>query len=157
MMVPMIMCHDFPGVLAVAPKVAVARVLAVIASLCLWIWTQKLLARRTTGLPAETGTASPIFDGIHQLTAPLNERLLRYPRRANGLLVAEPKQLTFGGLTLNPNARTCSVNDQPVTLTPTEFVILETLLRHPGTVYTREALITPVGACFRSTTTSSMP
>ena len=69
-------------------------------------------------------------------------RIRAFLRRANGLLVAEPKQLTFGGLTLNPNARTCSVNDQPVTLTPTEFAILETLLRHPGMVYTREALIT---------------
>jgi DNA-binding response OmpR family regulator len=69
-------------------------------------------------------------------------RIRAFLRRANGLLVAEPKQLTFGRLTLNPNARTCTVNDQPVTLTPTEFAILETLLRHPGMVYTREALIT---------------
>ena len=53
-----------------------------------------------------------------------------------------PERLTFGALTLNPNARTCTVNDQPVTLTPTEFAILETMLRHPGMVYSREALIT---------------
>ncbi len=69
-------------------------------------------------------------------------RIRAFLRRANGLLVAEPKTLTFGPLSLSPAARTCTLAGQPVSLTPTEFVILETLMQHPGRVYTREALIT---------------
>ena len=69
-------------------------------------------------------------------------RIRAFLRRANGMLVAEPKLLTYGGLTLNPSARLCTVDGQNVTLTPTEFAILETMMRHPGMVYTRETLIT---------------
>jgi DNA-binding response OmpR family regulator len=69
-------------------------------------------------------------------------RIRAFLRRSNGLLVAGPKPLIFGPLTLNPAARTCLLNGQPVMLTPTEFGILETLMRHPGIVYTRETLIT---------------
>jgi DNA-binding response OmpR family regulator len=43
---------------------------------------------------------------------------------------------------LNPLSRSCTVEGQAVTLTPTEFQILETLMRHPGIVFTREQLIT---------------
>jgi DNA-binding response OmpR family regulator len=81
------------------------------------------------------------------ITKPFNPReviarIRAFLRRANGLLVTEAKSLTFGPLVLNPSARTCTLNSQPVLLTPTEFVILETLMRHPGMVYTRESLIT---------------
>jgi len=69
-------------------------------------------------------------------------RIRAFLRRANGMLVAEPKVLSYDTLTLNPSARLCSVDGQAVTLTPTEFAILETLMRHPGIVYTRETLIT---------------
>lgn len=69
-------------------------------------------------------------------------RIRAFLRRANGLLVAEPRPLTFGPLSLNPSARTCTLNGQPVALTPTEFAILETLMRHPGVAYSRETLIT---------------
>lgn len=81
------------------------------------------------------------------ITKPFNSReviarIRAFLRRANGLLVAEPKPLVFGALTLNMSAHTCTLNDQLVTLTPTEFVILETLMQHPGVAYTRETLIT---------------
>lgn len=81
------------------------------------------------------------------ITKPFNPReviarIRAFLRRANGMLVAEPKQLTFGAIMLNPSARTCTLNGQIVTLTPTEFAILEAMMRHPGRVYTREALIT---------------
>jgi len=69
-------------------------------------------------------------------------RIRAFLRRANGLLVAEPKPLVFGPLALNPAARTCTLNGEPVALTPTEFAILETFMRHPGVAYTRETLIT---------------
>jgi DNA-binding response OmpR family regulator len=81
------------------------------------------------------------------ITKPFNPReviarIRAFLRRANGLLAAEPKLLVFGALSLNTAARTCTLNGKAVALTPTEFVILETLMQHPGVAYTRERLIT---------------
>jgi DNA-binding response OmpR family regulator len=69
-------------------------------------------------------------------------RIRAFLRRANGILAPEPKQLTFGALTLNAASRTCTLDGKPVMLTPTEFVILETLMQRPGIVHSRESLIT---------------
>jgi len=69
-------------------------------------------------------------------------RIRAFLRRANGSLSPEPKALSFGPLTLTSAARTCILNDKPILLTPTEFAILETLMQHPGIVYTRETLMT---------------
>jgi len=54
----------------------------------------------------------------------------------------EPKSLVYGDLALNPAARMCTLKGSPVTLTPTEFQILETLMKRPGIAFTREQLIT---------------
>jgi hypothetical protein len=72
---------------SVSPTVAIARVGAIIASLGLWYWTQALLARRnsTDAAGQESGA---IRDGIHRLTARMNERLNRWPRRAGALLIS---------------------------------------------------------------------
>src|SRR5712691_8696038 len=74
------------------------------------------------------------------ITKPFNPReviarIRAFLRRANGLLVAEPRPLIFGPLALNAAARTCTLNGEPVALTPTEFAILETMMRHPGVAY----------------------
>ncbi len=63
-------------------------------------------------------------------------------RRAHGALTTQPRALTFGPLSLDPVRRTCALGDNPVALTPTEFAILETLMRQPGIPFTRERLIT---------------
>ncbi len=81
------------------------------------------------------------------ITKPFNPReviarIRAFLRRANGLLSVEPKTLTCGALSLNPVARTCTLNDENVALTPTEFAILETLMHRPGMTFTREQLIT---------------
>ncbi|MEP7287381.1 MAG: response regulator transcription factor [Chloroflexota bacterium] len=81
------------------------------------------------------------------ITKPFNPReviarIRAFLRRANGLLTVEPKVLTHGTLSLNPVARSCLLAGQEVALTPTEFAILETLMRHPGIAFTREQLIT---------------
>lgn len=68
-------------------------------------------------------------------------RIRAFLRRANGLLTVEPKALSAGDLLLNPLSRVCSVAGRLVALTPTEFSILETLMRHPGMAFTREQLI----------------
>jgi two-component system, OmpR family, alkaline phosphatase synthesis response regulator PhoP len=69
-------------------------------------------------------------------------RIRAFLRRAQGMLTPEPKALVYGDLSLNPAARTCTRNGAPVTLTPTEFQILETLMKRPGVAFTREQLIT---------------
>ncbi len=63
-------------------------------------------------------------------------------RRANGALTTQPRALTCGALVLDPARRTCTLDGNLVMLTPTEFAILETLMRHPGIPFTRERLIT---------------
>jgi len=64
----------------------IARCAVIAISLGLWYWTQWLLSRRTgTTSGQESGTIS---DGIHQLTASINQRLLDNPRRADALLIS---------------------------------------------------------------------
>lgn len=81
------------------------------------------------------------------ITKPFNPRELiarirAFLRRANGMLSVEPKTISYGALELNAASRTCTLNGADITLTPTEFQILEALMKHPGIVYTREQLIT---------------
>lgn len=82
------------------------------------------------------------------ITKPFNPReviarIRAFLRRAQGMLTPnEPKSLVYGDLALNPAARMCTLKGSPVTLTPTEFQILETLMKRPGIAFTREQLIT---------------
>jgi DNA-binding response OmpR family regulator len=69
-------------------------------------------------------------------------RIRAFLRRAKGQLNIEAKSLTSGDLMLNPVARLCTVRGTTVALTPTEFNILEALMRHPGMAFSREQLIT---------------
>jgi DNA-binding response OmpR family regulator len=62
-------------------------------------------------------------------------------RRARGELTPQPAALTHGTLLLDSTRRVCLVAGEGVTLTPTEFALLETLMKHPGVPYTRERLI----------------
>jgi two-component system OmpR family response regulator len=56
---------------------------------------------------------------------------------------ASPESKTFerGGLKIDPDARTASFEDKPVSLTALEFSILRTLLARPGLVFTRELIL----------------
>ena len=53
----------------------------------------------------------------------------------------EGEPLTFGPVALDPVARTVTVDDQPVALTPHEFALLEELLRHPRRTFSRAELL----------------
>ncbi len=55
--------------------------------------------------------------------------------------IAPAPSLTYGGITIEPNARTLSVNGEPVTVTLKEFELLQLLLKHPSRVYPREELL----------------
>jgi two-component system, OmpR family, alkaline phosphatase synthesis response regulator PhoP len=78
------------------------------------------------------------------VTKPFNPRevvarvraMLRRNRRA-----FTDASLTVGPIKLDPDRRAVTVDEQPVELTPTEFSLLQTLMRAPGYVFTREELV----------------
>ena len=78
-----------------------------------------------------------------ELLARVNSQLRRYTKYMNisdddagekedeGLYI-------IGGLELNENKRTVSVDDKPVKITPIEFKILNLLMKNPGRVFSSE-------------------
>lgn len=81
------------------------------------------------------------------ITKPFNPRevvarvraLLRRERLIRDAAVAETLQL--GGLLLDLGRRELLLDGRPVPLTPTEFALLDTLMRHPGQAFSRSELI----------------
>lgn len=69
--------------------------------------------------------------------AELKARVLALLRRRYGEISS---RLTCGELTLDTNARVASSRGAPLPLTPKEYALLETLLRHRGHSFTRAAL-----------------
>jgi hypothetical protein len=65
--------------------IIVVRIAAIVASLALWFWTQRLLAKRSTG---DCGTGMVIPDGIHRITASINRYLNDHARSADALLIS---------------------------------------------------------------------
>jgi len=85
------------------------------------------------------------------ITKPFSQRLLgerikavlRRSRPANG---GEPgdgekKKIVQGRLTLDPNRHACFWDGEPIRLTVTEFLILQSLASRPGYVKSRDALM----------------
>ncbi|HEY8845442.1 MAG TPA: response regulator transcription factor, partial [Candidatus Limnocylindrales bacterium] len=71
----------------------------------------------------------------------LAARLRALARRTdNAARRAEPK-LTAGPISLNEATRTVTVDNAPVDLSPREFSLLESLLRHPGQALSRDQLL----------------
>ena len=54
---------------------------------------------------------------------------------------AEADVLTLGDIELNLHSRIVQVNGNPVNLSAREFTLVETLIRHPGKVLSREQLL----------------
>ena len=69
--------------------------------------------------------------------AELKARVLALLRRRYGEISSK---LTCGELILDTNARVASSRGAPLPLTPKEYALLETLLRHRGRTFTRAAL-----------------
>lgn len=69
--------------------------------------------------------------------AELKARVLALLRRRYGEISGK---LTCGDLILDTNARVASSRGAPLPLTPKEYALLETLLRHRGRSFTRAAL-----------------
>jgi DNA-binding response OmpR family regulator len=57
---------------------------------------------------------------------------------------SEPTMLVVGDVTLDLRTRRARVGEQTVELTAREFTLMETLLRHPGQVLSREQLLSHV-------------
>ncbi len=53
---------------------------------------------------------------------------------------AAPDTIAIGGIVLNDRTKNVTVDGNPVTLTPTEYSILNLLIRNPGKVYSTKAL-----------------
>jgi two-component system, OmpR family, response regulator ChvI len=63
------------------------------------------------------------------------------PKDATGTKPEVARILERGKLKLDPERHTCHWEDKPVTLTVTEFLILQALATRPGVVKTRDALM----------------
>jgi DNA-binding response OmpR family regulator len=81
------------------------------------------------------------------VTKPFSPRELVARVRAvlrRGPLVSEGDELAAGDVVLRPAERRVLVHGTEIELTPTEFDLLEALMRHPGRVFGRDELLTDV-------------
>jgi DNA-binding response OmpR family regulator len=78
--------------------------------------------------------------------------------RALGRRRAEERNpvMEHGGLRLDPQSRSCTFRDHPLDLTPTEFMILATLMRNPSQVFSRAMLLDKVAPFERETGDSAI-
>lgn len=89
------------------------------------------------------------------LTKPFNPRevvarVQAILRRVNRML-SERHVLEVNGLRLDMDYRTVTIDGQPVTITPTQFILLQCLMENPNRVFTRADLIQHVfGNAYRS-------
>src|ERR1700720_4536324 len=63
------------------------------------------------------------------------------PREVGAVVEDKSKVLERGKLKMDPERHTCVWDNRPVTLTVTEFLILQSLAARPGVVKTRDALM----------------
>ena len=75
---------------------------------------------------------------MREAVARVRALLRRVERAAQLHDRAEPGTLEHLGLALDPRTRRCTVDGEPVHLTPTEFDVLVLLAHEPGSVLTRE-------------------
>ena len=74
-----------------------------------------------------------------ELMARVKAQLRRY-KRYNAGTTLEEDVIVHGALVLNIKTHECSLNDKPLSLTPTEFTILKTLCQERGNVLSSEEL-----------------
>lgn len=76
-----------------------------------------------------------------ELIARVKAQLRRYKRyNTNREQTAEEDILVHSGLVLNIKTHECTLNEKPLSLTPTEFSILQILCQHKGEVISSEDL-----------------
>jgi two-component system response regulator VanR len=75
-----------------------------------------------------------------ELLARVNSQLRRYTKYRGALNKQEENVYVCGGLELNENTIQVSVDGYPVKITPLEFKILALLMKHPGQVFSADAI-----------------
>lgn len=75
-----------------------------------------------------------------ELLARIKAQLRRYKKYNTPSLVEDSHVITHGGLMLNELTHECTLDDEPLALTPTEFTILSVLCRKKGQVISAEEL-----------------
>jgi DNA-binding response OmpR family regulator len=81
--------------------------------------------------------------GVRELVARARA-LLRRPRMADPGGTADERPVVAGPLTVDPARRSARIGGTEIELTAQEFLLLYLLASHPGTVFTREALLARV-------------
>ena len=75
-----------------------------------------------------------------ELVARIKAQLRRYKRYNTGTVQDAGDILTHKGLVLNKKTHECTLNERPLSLTPTEFAILAILCEEKGKVVSSEEL-----------------
>ena len=73
-----------------------------------------------------------------EVAARVGSQLRRYTKL--GTVLVSDKTLTVGGIELDNETKTVTVDGKPVSLTPKEYDILKLLMEHPGKVYAPKEL-----------------
>jgi len=79
-----------------------------------------------------------------ELVARVKAQLRRYTRYNSSEISREEKLITIAGLVLNKDTHECTLNEKPMSLTPTEFSILWVLASNRGRVVSSEELFREV-------------
>lgn len=74
-----------------------------------------------------------------EVLARVRSQLRRYTL-LGGQAPEKPSVLTIGGICLDDEAKTVTVDGEPANLTPMEFSILRLLMSNPGKVYSSRSL-----------------
>ena len=77
-------------------------------------------------------------------SAELHARIRAVLRRAGGIAADSSGVIRNGSLSLDPAAHRVTVDGQPLSVTPREYLILQVLLQHPGRLVTRGRILRAV-------------
>jgi two-component system KDP operon response regulator KdpE len=77
-------------------------------------------------------------------SAELHARIRAVLRRAGGIAADASGVIRNGSLSLDPAAHRVTVDGQPLSVTPREYLILQVLLQHPGRLVTRGRILRAV-------------
>ena len=104
------------------------------------LFLMSMLSRHTRNL-ARDPRASLLLTGRHERGDPLNHPRVTLSGRVERCAANRAKVLERGLLRMDPERHTCTWKNEPVTLTVTEFLILQALAQRPGVVKSRNALM----------------
>ncbi|HSR50422.1 MAG TPA: response regulator transcription factor [Acidobacteriota bacterium] len=101
-------------------------------------------ADRVVGLEMGADDYLPKPFGMRELVARVKALLRRGERSPDHHVAHSRRALAYGPLVLDRQSRRCEVAGEDIPLTPTEFDLLDLLLRHPGRAFSRDFLLDTV-------------